>query len=652
MIAIALVLQLSAASYAAMPGVDSMPRDPVIDSLRREATRFMMTWRREWTMTRQSNRTYPRMASLHCHFDGSREGGAPNIIRALDNRKSFCPVWFPLEDSLEYDEGVDGVDAALIEESRRLVQRARRGLLERLQAAAETRTSHPWLVGQVVRFAVDQKDTDLALRWARGCSASRSWCLLLEGYALHSARRIAPADSAFQRGLGAMKPSERCEWSSIAQLLDIRAKAAYERLDCASRDSLNAVFWWLADPLYIEPGNERRAEHFARLVRIRLHAALTVDERWDWREKYGADALAAMLVRYGWPSHLYWAGSLEDNGHFQEFLFYRDSSITVAPEYGLPRYHSTPPWRAVLDPSTLTRFDLERFAPRLGYGAVDWENDFWPREHANRLSGPVLDLPEQLVIFRRDNDALLAVGLDVPQKFFKPGVRTPYDAAIIAARDANDRWVPSRESIVLDGTGTTILTSPLATRAQVISAELAPADGADGLAVRARRAVLPPAPLSVLPTGETAISDPLFFRPLDGGDVPDDARTAIGRMFGGLTFSEKRLGVFWETYGIAPTDTVEIRVRIIGNDRPGFFRRLGTSARILQSTEGGMAITWRELRVSRPEAVSWAGDVPIVARSIVVDVSRLRPGRYTLEVGVAKRATATAMTRREITIVK
>ena len=648
-LAAGILLQVGAASYAALPGVDTLPRDPVADTLRRDATRFMSSWRTEWLTNRRGRPTYQRLASLHCHNDGSWQSGAPNIIRSKDSNRSFCPVWFPVDDSLATDE-TDGVDASLTDDARRAVRKRRADLIKRFDAALRASPENPWLTGQLVRFDVDQGDDTTALRVARSCATPRSWCLLLQGYVQNVRGRVEAADSLFTSAVASMRPAERCEWTSIAPLLDARSRAAYERIECADRDSVNATFWWLADPMYLEPGNARRAEHFARQVLVRLHAGLTMDERWDWRPASGGDALATMIVRYGWPSRLFWAGLYEDNGHF-EWLGFRDSAINVAPEYALPRYHAAPSWRAVLDPSTLTGSDFDHFSPRPGYGAVDWENDYWPPEHALRMAGPVVELSEQTVVFRRDNDALLAIAMDVPQKFFAPGARLPYDAAIIGARDANERWVPSRESIVLDGKGTTILTSPLSPRTQVISAELVPADGAPGLAGRARRAVHPPPPLSVLPAGAIAISDPLFYRP--GADESRlDAQTAIAKMLGSLVFSDKRVGVFWETYGVALTDTVDITLRLVNIDKPGFMRRLGARIGVADPKGGELAMTWREPKPGRGEAVLWAGDVPIQSRSVVLELSRLKPGRYTVEVTVVRRGAEPAVTRRDITLVR
>jgi hypothetical protein len=448
-----------------------------------------------------------------------------------------------------------------------------------------------------------------------------------------------------------MKSATRCDWTSIAPLLDSRARAAYERLECNARDSVNATYWWLADPLYIEPGNARRVEHYSRKMLVALHAALTHDERWDWRERYGGDALATMVVRYGWPSYMYWAGFREDGGHF-EWLGFRDSAVNVAPEYALPRFSTTPPWRAALDPATLTGDDWAHFTPKAGYGAIEWEGDNWPGEHMPRANGPLVELPEQTVMFRRDNDALLAIGLDLPQRFFRPGAMIPYDASVVVARDPTDRWIPSHTSLVVDGKETTVLVSPLAPRAQIVSAELKPAEGMYGLAARARRAIHPPPPLSVLPSGEIAISDPLFFRPDKNADPPMTVGAAIPMMLGSLMINENRVGVFWETYNVAPKDTVETTLRISNSTKPGFFRRIGTSMGIASEVGGEIAVSWREPRLGQRDGLSYAGDVPILGKGVVLDVSRMKPGKYWVDITVTRAGTAPVSTRRQITIAR
>lgn len=645
-----LLFQVVVAPYASMPGAKAQPTDRLTDSLRAAEAKFLSTWRNEWTLARKARPSMMRLAALHCHYDNSWAGGAPNIIRGEQSSRSFCPVWFPPDDSLPNDEA-QGVDASLNDDSRLLIRRQRGQLIDRFRAAMEARPEDPWIAGQLVRLHIDQRDRSAALGTAQQCRASTPWCLLLEGYVRHEGGDGLAADSVFSRALTAMPPGDRCEWTSVAALLDAKDREAYLRTPCDVRDSLNATFWWLADPLYLEPGNSRRAEHFARQVLVRLHAALPADERWDWRLQYSGDALATMLIKYGWPSYLYWAGRMEDGGHF-DWLGFKDNSVNVAAEYTLPRFHTTPPWHAVLDPMALTASDWTSFAPKPAHGAADWDVGKFPVEHAPRAAGALLELPEQTVIFRRDHDGLLAIGLDMPPRFLTPGVRVPYDAAIIQARDANDRWTPARTSVALDGSSTAVLVSRISARAQVVSAELVPADGLPGTAARARRAVQPPPPLSVLRAGELGISDPLFFRPADDGTTSLSAEDAISRMYGSLSLTGTRVGIFWETYGFPATDTVETTLRLTSEDKPGILRRLGSSIGVLSAEGGEISVRWQDPRVGERSGISYAGDVPIQARSVVLDISPLKAGRYTLEVSVTRRGRPTVSSSREIRVVR
>src|SRR5438552_461639 len=80
----------------------------------------------------------------------------------------------------------------------------------------------------------------------------------LVGYTAHAAEDYLAAEAAYDRALLAMSPEQRCRWTDVTLLLPA-APAAYRALDCVARDSVERRFWWLADPLYLTPGNERRS---------------------------------------------------------------------------------------------------------------------------------------------------------------------------------------------------------------------------------------------------------------------------------------------------------------------------------------------------------------------------------------------------------
>ena len=152
-----------------------------------------------------------------------------------------------------------------------------------------------------------------------------------------------------------MPPAQRCTWTDLGVLLDRRgARGVSAKIACDRRDPINAKIWWLADPLYSEPANERRVEHYARQVMISIRSVITPSERYDWRDARGGRAIREMLIRYGWPAFSAWAGRDEDHSHYL-YLGTADSTtlnggLFTTNEYTMPRAHTVPAWTAILDP--------------------------------------------------------------------------------------------------------------------------------------------------------------------------------------------------------------------------------------------------------------------------------------------------------------
>jgi hypothetical protein len=153
--------------------------------------------------------------------------------------------------------------------------------------------------------------------------------------------------------------------------------------------------------------------------------------------------------------------------------------------------------------------------------------------------------------------------------------------------------------------------------------------------------------------GEIAVSDPLLFQPSDGTEpLPDGPDAAIARM---LTTTRlrgvRRLGLYWESYGVAAGDTVDVAVRLERRDGTGLLRRLAARLHMLSERDGAVAVRWREPQPGRAAARVIDGPVPVQSRSLVLDVSGLPPGSYWLDVSVARPdQPAAAQGRRELVI--
>jgi hypothetical protein len=111
----------------------------------------------------------------------------------------------------------------------------------------------------------------------------------------------------------------------------------------------------------------------------------------------------------------------------------------------------------------------------------------------------------------------------------------------------------------------------------------------------------------------------------------------------------RRFGVYWESYGFAQGDTVDVEVRIERHDRPGALRRLTTALRVTDPRNGVVVVRWREPQPGRAARVL-GGPVPVLARSLVLDVSRLPAGDYWLDVAVGRPGQTSARSRRALTL--
>ncbi len=191
--------------------------------------------------------------------------------------------------------GDDDEDFGALPEPKK-VQQARRELLVRLDSAAARVPGDRWIAGQRVRYST--KPVVFRMPFGQRSNAARRgwWCFALAGYARHTAGDFAGADSAFNRALNTMPSSRRRQWTDISVLVEGGGWRAYDRAQGAERDSLEQRFWWLADPLWMIPGNELRSEHLARHVIDHLQDRSRSTEGLSW----GAD-LREITLRYGWP---------------------------------------------------------------------------------------------------------------------------------------------------------------------------------------------------------------------------------------------------------------------------------------------------------------------------------------------------------------
>lgn len=467
------------------------------------------------------------------------------------------------------------------------VRAARERLVRRLSTAAGRLPGDGWIMGQTVRYLVEQGSPGSAVAMVRRCRAARWWCDALEGFARHLASDYEGADEAFGRALRGMPEAERCDWTDLRPLLGDDERL-YRRLSCAERWPVNERIWWLARPLYSQPGNDLRTEHYVRHTMARLlDGAGTVDEipaGGDTRE---------LLVRFGWPR--YWTRADAPPGSMS------GSSILghePSPSFWLfPFPALAEPW----DDLTKVRWDPgterppARYAPRYAIGF----------DRISRL---------QLARFRRGDSTLTVVAYDLSADSVLG--RGLADARLAVARDP--MTPPAVVRVARTGPVGT-LTVPSAWRPTVLSLEML---GVDTPWVARRRAMAPPDPGGLPPL----VSDLLLFAParvlpatLDGA-LPAALDAPVVRV-------GQRLGLYWELY-----DQL---------DEPTGAREIGVSVMTARSEGDEPYPVGRPecpLQVNSPVSLRWREEpgarAPGGARAVALDLRSLRKGRYVVTLQV------------------
>jgi len=498
-----------------------------------------------------------------------------------------------------YDGGDDDEAKAPEEPSR--IREARTRLLAALDDAAATLPGDEWIVGQRVRYLLEDRQPPVAARVAEQCRAVAWWCEALGGLVRHVSGDFVGADRVFAAALAAMPEDERCQWSDISSLLEGELAERYGRLDCTGRAAFAARWWWLAQPLYSLGGNDRRTEHFARRVMIRIQQG-----RRNPLGLYWDDDLRDVMLRYGWAT--WWTRDPPTSALVP-------SEPRVTGHEPSPAFRFAPAARALDDPSSAQPDDW-RFEPP---GARE--------RYAPAYAKAFTYLEHQRAVFRRGDSCLVvaAYNLSADTLFAEHAVTTAL------ALGADERTLTtSRDSTVAAGPRTLTATA----RCQPLVFSLEAIAQRERHVTRARYGLAPAPPAHE----HAAISDLLLFDPPDSLPMSLDAVVPHAR---GSTRvpSGHRLGVFWELYGIDPARGAVGVSLTIAPEGTGWLRRAVESVG-LATRRRGVRLEWQEV----PQGASLA------PRALALDLSGLSPGRYVIEVAVAS-ANGDALTaQREIRV--
>jgi hypothetical protein len=357
-------------------------------------------------------------------------------------------------------------------------------------------------------------------------------------------------------------------------------------------------------------------------------------------------------VRYGWPSQAWWSGPLEDRSHYSYLMVWdeseREAGVFTTQEYSFGRFHTVPEWSAIVDPFHSVARAWSIAAPRDRRGRVD--EDWWPQEHYARNNGPLLSIPDQQTgVFRRGSQVLLAVASDISHVGLERGMARNVNAALVVT-PAPDTMDITKKTLALDSMAAWHMM--IAPRPAIVSIE-ARTTWPQSPTARTRFGIVPPPPLSAMGQGEIAISEPVLIRPPASDERPaSDPDIALNRMLGSTRITDlQRVGVYWETYGIAANDSVDVAVKIDRLGTPSMLRRLGNALHVADRVDGSATVSWKE---PQPAAATTTipGPVPIQGRNVTIDLSRLVPDKYSVTVIISRGGGQIASASREFEIVK
>jgi hypothetical protein len=525
-------------------------------------------------------------------------------------------------------------DTVVPKDLRKKVQGFLKEALKDLDALQKKSPGDRWIVGQRVFQRVGDRRFEEALGVARSCRSNRWWCAALAGYVHVLLNNTAQADSAFDVALHALPDDQRCVWEDISDLVyGDPDRDWYRDLSCAEREQANETLWWLADPLYMTPGNERRTEHYYRVVYAMLFddarevlpyrevgpkaprwpaapripslpnwSPASGPELWD-RDLWDFGALLPLARSLGTPGYLVVGG--------------KDAPDQFLLQFPQPTYHFLPALTAVQAPMHATTASWtvddarapERYHPRLGYFA---------------------SLQYQIGYFRRGDSARVVAAADVNGGALRLGDSTRLlAAALVLSRSATDpkRLVPSARQVAVPRYD--VITTRDSTLVSVEA--IAAGYGAE----RARFAAGPPR----MPAQRVAMSDLVL---LDRPDlVPLTLDAAAPHLAPNVTVAEgSAAGVFWEMYGLSGDDTVHFTLSSTERGS-SVFARLGRLLGVT-SQPSNLGVSWVELPKARRA---------VEGRSVSVDMSSLKVGTYDLHLEIQVPGQESVTVAREVRVV-
>jgi hypothetical protein len=551
--------------------------------------------------------------------------------------------------------------AAIPEPQRGFVQDQLDRMLKKLEDANRKIPGDRWIAGQRVLHLVEHGELERARTAAKACRSEAWWCASLFGFTSSLLNDPLRADSAFQVALNALPPEQRCTWEDLGVIFEGDPdRDWYTSLPCGDRRRVNETIWWLADPLYLVRGNERRTAHFERMV----HTLLEIDGDRRYPPEVnltgpvarlpggpvdpatgsptGRDAGTRLSIGLNLPANARGVPPGTILPGTGRFLPLRDSYNPlgwIILRMGMPAFRVTEIPEAGRPPTTALQFFLPnyRFVPSLAAARspLSPNRSAWdplaafPPEHFHTRFGAFVVLDHQITWFSREDSSLIVASMDIGAK---PNIDQAEKTgmALILARSPADPSVIFRTP--QRGSNAKFVVATARAPAIVSLEVLARGVGAG----RARTASAPPD----MPTQRVTASDLLLLEESEA--LPTLLADAIPLASHGTRIPERtKLGIYWELYGLEQQDSVTFTLTAARQSEDQSV--IAGVARMLGQGEDSTRVRWAEQGLATGA---------VTGRSIALDLSTLRRGAYSLELEMRVPGQLPVTVRRELEIVE
>jgi hypothetical protein len=431
--------------------------------------------------------------------------------------------------------------------------------------------------------------------------------MALKGYVHHSRGDFAAAESSFAVALETMPPLRACEWRDMSLLLSGDLLDEYRKLDCPERRGLERRVWWLADPLYMVPGNERETEHYSRMVANELLTVSASPRRMAWR-----DDNRELLLRFG--PIIGWERARP-----------RSPSLATSELIGHHRkgsQHFVPPPVYVSDPSTILpgQWDIDPERPRSRYGP-SYATEFVWLEH-------------EITLFRRGDSAIAVAAYRLPQPpandTMAPLNKSEPQCALVLLVNETAPALIERSRNCTPVAGTVPLSQMLVSVEALLPSDSMAARGRYWLDLRQRLSAS---------SGEPTLSEVLLTEPIER--PPQELESAIPHTLVSSTITPSaRIGLYWELYGADGSPhsaVVSLTVEKVGK---GFMRKAAEWIGLVGDRKDRIQMQWEESIIPREYS----------PRSITVQLTPQMKGTYLITVQVRLDTGAQAVRTRRIDV--